>query len=243
MDRLSIKAEERSILGKKVKTLRRDGKLPAHVFGNKTDGENIAVDGKGFLKAFQQAGESGLIDLKIGAEKVRPVLVRGVQYDPLSGNPIHVDFYQVNLLEKVTVPVSFEIVGEEPEKVHLGEAIVLQTMDQVDVEALPTDLVDKIEVNISHLKEIDDAITIGQLNYDREKLTISSDPDQVVVKLAPAVSAEMEELMAEQEAELEAKQTEGEEGESLTPNEQEAEAEEQGSEGAGNDAGNSGNTD
>lgn len=194
-------AEERVILGKKVKKLRKDGLLPGHVFGKGMDGEIVAVDQKEFLKTFHQAGETGLIDLKIGREKVRPVLVRDVQHDPISGQPIHIDFYQVNLQEKVKVPVPLVLVGEQPEAVHLGEAIVLQTVMEVEVEALPTDLVEKIEVDIIPLKQIDDAITVADLSYDREKLTIHADPEEIVVKLAPAVSAEMEKLLEEEVAE------------------------------------------
>lgn len=201
MDRLSLHAEERKVLGKKVKKLRRDGKLPGHVFGKGIETELVTVDIKDFLKTFHQAGETGLVDLKIGTEKVKPVLVREVQYDPISGHPIHIDFYQVNLTEKVKVPVPLVLIGEQPEAVHLGEVIVLQTLNEVEVEALPTDLVEKIEVDISSLKQIDDAITLGQLNYDREKLTIHADPEEIVVKLAPAVSAEMEKLLEEEAAE------------------------------------------
>ena len=172
MDRLSLKAEERQILGKKVKTLRRDGKLPAHVFGKGLESEAVSVKKDEFLKAFHQAGETGLIDLKIGAEKVRPVLIREVQYDPVSGHPIHIDFYQVDMTQKVKVAVPVVLIGDQPESVHLGEAIVLQTLNEVEVEALPTDLVEKIEVDISPLQNIDDAITVGQLNFDRSKLTV-----------------------------------------------------------------------
>lgn len=194
-------AEERQIIGKKVKNLRKEGKLPGHVFGKGLETEHVSVDGKTFLKTFKEAGETGLIDLKIGAEKVRPVLVRGVQHDPVTGLPIHIDFYQVNLSEKVKVPVPIGLTGEEPEKVHLGEAIVLQTLNEVEVEALPADLVENIEVDQAQLKEIDDAITVGQLSYDREKLTILADPEEIVVKLAPAVTEEMEKLLEEQAAE------------------------------------------
>lgn len=201
MDKLSLLAEERIILGKKVKKLRRGGKLPGHVFGKGVDGEAVAVETKDFLKTFHQAGETGLIELKIGQEKIRPVLVRDVQYDPVSGNPIHIDFYQVNLQEKVKVSVPLELIGEQPETVHLGEAIVLQTLNGVEVEALPTDLVEKIEVDITPLKQIDDAITVGQLSVDRSKITIHADPEEIVVKLAPAVSAEMEKLLEEEAAE------------------------------------------
>lgn len=223
MDRLSLQADERKILGKKVKQLRRDGKLPAHVFGKGVEGEIVSVEAKEFLKTFHSAGETGLIDLKIGTEKVRPVLIREVQYDPVSGDLIHVDFYQVNLTEKVKVPVPLVLIGEQPESVHLGETIVLQTLNEVEVEALPTDLVEKIEVDISVLKAIDDAITVAQLNYDREKLTLDADPEAIIVKLAPAVTAEMEKLMEEQAAETAAAAAEtaaGEEG--VTPAEGEA---------------------
>ena len=201
MDRLSLYAQERTVIGKKVKRLRKDGLLPGHVFGKGVDGELVAVKAQEFLKTFHTAGETGLIDLKIGKARVRPVLVRDVQHDPITGQPIHIDFYQVNLTEKVKVAVPLVQIGDQPEVVHLGEAIVLQTLNEVEVEALPTDLVEKIEVDISPLQQIDDAITVGQLNYDRTKLTLHADAEEIVVKLAPAVSAEMEKLLEEEAAE------------------------------------------
>lgn len=212
MDRLSLHAEERKLLGKKVKNLRKMGELPAHVFGKGLEAESVSVDGKTFLKTFKEAGETGLIDLKIGSEKVRPVMIRGVQYDPVSGNAIHIDFYQVNLAEKVKVPVPLVLIGEQPESVHLGETIVLQTLNELEVEALPADLVEKIEVNIETLKNIDDAITVGQLQFDRGKLSVQAPDEEIVVKLAPAVTAEMEELLEEQAAETAAAVAETEEG-------------------------------
>ncbi len=225
MDRISLQAEERIVLGKKVKRLRKDGKLPGHVYGSGIDTEHVAVDTKGFVKVYEQAGETGLIDLKIGSEKIRPVLIRGVQYDPVESQPLHIDFYQVNLKEKVTVNVPIVILGgDDLELVKSGEAIVLQTLNEVELEALPTDLIENIEVDVSTLKAIDDAITVGQLNFDRSKLTINVDEEEIVVKLAPAISEEMQKLLEEQAAEqaaaAEAAETEegaekpeGEEGE------------------------------
>lgn len=201
MDKISLNAKERTILGKKVKSLRKDGLLPGHVFGKGIETEHISLDTRTFLKTFAEAGETGLIDLKIGDEKIRPVLVRDVSHDPVSGLPMHVDFYQVNLTQKVKVSIPLVLVGEEPESVKSGEVIVLQTLNEVEVEVLPTDLVEKIEVNIGTLKAVDDAITLAQLEFDREKLTILADQEEIVVKLAPAVSAEMEALLEEQAAE------------------------------------------
>lgn len=225
MDRLSLKAQERIILGKKVKNLRKDGKLPGHVFGKGIETEHVTVDKKEFLKVFHLAGETGLIDLKIGAEKVKPVLIREVQHDPISGDVSHIDFYQVNLTQKVTVPIPLVLIGEQPEAVKLGEAIVLQTLNEVSVEALPADLVEKIEIDITPLKAIDDAINVSQLNYDHSKLTIHAEGESVVVKLAQAVSAETAKLLEEQAAEAAAAQAETEEGAEKAEGEQAAKTE------------------
>lgn len=201
MDRLSLKATERTILGKKVKKLRKAGLIPGHVFGNQIDTEHVSVDGREFLKIFHQAGETGLIDLKIGAEKVKPVLIREVQYDPVRHEPLNIDFYQVDLKQKVTVPVPLVLKGEQPESVHMGETVVLQTLAEVQVEALPTDLVENIEVDIAPLKNVDDTITVAQLIYDRSVLNVLAEPEEIVVKLAPAVTEEMKKLLEEQAAE------------------------------------------
>lgn len=231
MDRLSLHAQERTVLGKKVKKLRADGLLPGHVFGKGVDGEVVAVKATDFLKTLHLAGETGLIDLKIGSEKVRPVLIRDVQYDPVTDSPIHIDFYQVNLSEKVKVSVPVVQIGAPPEAVHLGEAIVLQTVNELEVEALPTDLPEKLEVDITTLKAIDDAITVGQLNIDHDKVTIHADLEEIVVKLAPAVSAETEKLLEEEAAEkaAAAAETAAEEG---APASAEATAGEEGVEAA-----------
>lgn len=222
MDRIPLKAQERTILGKKVKKLRADGFIPGHVFGNQVETEHVTVKLADFLPVLHQAGETGLIDLRVGEEKVRPVLIRDVQHDPVKGQPLNISFYQVNLKEKVQVPVPIVLIGEEPESVHMGEAVILQTVSEVQVEALPSDLVENIEVDITPLKNIDDAITIAQLNYDRSKLTLLTPEEEVVVKLAPAITEEMKKLLEEQAAEAaaaaepeateEGEKAEGEEG-------------------------------
>lgn len=200
MNRIPLKAQEREILGKKVKRLRQDGFLPAHVFGNNIETEHVSVNKAEFLKVYAQTGESGLIDLTIGEEKIRPVLVREVQVDPVRSQPLHIDFYQVNLKEKVAVVVPIVLQGEEPESVHSGEAVVIQPMNEIEVEALPTELPEDITVDISSLKQIDDAITVSQLIIP-EGVTLLADPEAVVVKLDTAVSAETQELLEEQAAE------------------------------------------
>ncbi|MDO8570860.1 MAG: 50S ribosomal protein L25 [Candidatus Daviesbacteria bacterium] len=200
MDRIALKAEEREILGKKVKNLRSQGLIPAHVFGKGLQTEHVTVSALEFKKVYDQAGETGLIDLKIGAEKIRPVLIRGVQLDPVRDNLLHIDFYQVNLSVKVKVFVPIEIIGEEAEAVHTGEAVVIQPMSEIEVEALPADLPEKITVDITSLKAIDDAILVSGLSVP-EGVTILAEPEAVVVKLDSAVTEEMKRLLEEQAAE------------------------------------------
>lgn len=239
-DRPTLKAQERTILGKKVKTLRADGILPGHVFGNGLETESVQVTFKDFATIYGQVGETGLINLKIGEERVRPVLIREAQFDPVRGTVLNIDFYQVDLKTKTRVYVPIEFIGVEDDiaAVHSGDAVVLQPISEVEIEALPTDLIDKIEVNISVLKNIDDAITVDQLNYDRSIITVLTNPEEVVVKLAPAVTEEMQELMEEAEAEAQAAVAaaeEGVEGEKAEGEAVEGEATEDGEEGKGSE--------
>lgn len=192
--------EIRQVLGKKVKALRRDGFLPGHIFGNKTAGENVTVKLRDFVKAYQKVGETGLLDLQIVGGQIKPVLIREIQVDPVKGSPLHIDFYQVNLSEKVKVAVPLVLVGDEPNTVKTGEAVVIQPMSELEVEALPDKLPEKVEVDISLLKAIGDAIAVSNLRLDSE-VTVLTDSESVVVKLDNAITEEMKKLMEEQAAE------------------------------------------
>ncbi len=224
MDRTPLKAKERTVLGKKVKSLRKEGQVPAHVFGNFKEVEHVSVNAHDFARVFKQAGETGLVDLKIGEDRTRPVLIKEVEIHPVTREVLHIGFYQVNLKEKVEVPVPVILIGEGPESVKLGQTVVLQTLSEVMVEALPNDLIENIEVNIDVLKEVGDAISVADLSYDRTTLTINAEPEEIVVKLDDAVTDEMKALMAEQEAEQAAAQeaAETEDGAEKAEGEEEA---------------------
>ncbi len=213
MKTVPLKATKREILGKKVNKLRREGTIPGHVFGKKLQTEHVSVKAGEFLKVYKEAGETGLVDLKIGEKEIRPVLIRQIQTDPVRGDVLHIDFYQVNLLEKTTVNVPILLAGEEPEIVHSGEAVVIQPMMEVSVEALPGDLPENSEVDITTLNAIDDAITIAKLVVP-EGVTLLADPESVVVKLDTAITEEMKKLMEEEAAaaaaQVEAAAVEGE---------------------------------
>jgi large subunit ribosomal protein L25 len=231
MDTKSLKAETRKIVGRKVKKLREVGLLPANVFGKKVKSLAVQVDEQEFLKVYSEAGETGIVELAIGKEK-RPVLIYNLQLDPVTDKPLHADFYQVNLKEKVTATVPVETAGESPaEKQGLGTAV--QYLDEVEVEALPTDLPEKFEIDLTSLVEVDQAIFVKDIKVDKDKIKIEADPEEVVVKVEALREEEEivppvveEEVVEGEEAALAEGEEKGEEGKKEEPKEQKEEKKE-----------------
>jgi large subunit ribosomal protein L25 len=189
MDKINLKADVRKVVGRKVSQLRSAGLLPANIFGKKVKSQSIAVKLADFLDVYKKAGETSLITLTVGADE-KAVLVANVQVSPLTDKPIHVDFHQVDLKEKVTAAVPIEMTGESPaEKLSLGT--VVQYIDEIEVEALPTDLPDKLIVDISKLAEVDQAIHVKDLDLDTKKVEVKVSPDEIVFKVEPPQKEEV----------------------------------------------------
>lgn len=222
MKRENLKVEKRKVLGKQVKKLRREGIIPANVYGKDMKSTPVQVDLKGFQDVFAIAHETGLVDLQLEKETI-PVLIHDVHIDPRTRMPLHADFFKVNLKEKITAHIPVEAAGEakaETDKVGLLE----QPMSEVEVEALPTDLPEKIEVDVTALSEVDAQITVGDLKVS-SNVTIISDPSWVVFKIGELVTKEMEEQMAADEAASEEATAESAEGEESGEKKEEATAE------------------
>lgn len=206
-----LKSEPRTVLGKKVKKLRREGLLPANVYGKGLDSTAIQVKLSDFQTVFKEVGETGLIDLYVNGEK-RPVLVKNMHQTFPHHIPLHVDFYQVNLKEKVKTMVPIVLTGE-PKAVTDKVGLLLQTLSEVEIEALPEELPENIEVSVEHLAAIDEQISVEDLRAPAG-VTILTAGDQVVAKIGELVVEEPEpEAPAEGEEGAEAT-TEGESGES-----------------------------
>lgn len=199
MEQIPLSAQARTVLGKKVKKLRKEGLIPAHVFGNKIKTVHVQVKALEFAKVFEKAGETSVISLEVDKDKM-PVLVRNVQIHPLTDAPLHIDFYQVNLSEKVEVNVPIEFLGEAP-AVEKKVGLLLTPLSEITIEALPTDLPENIEVDISKLENINDEIKIKDLPIDRSKIDVKTDEEAIVAQIGELVTKEMEELQAEVEAE------------------------------------------
>lgn len=191
MTTINLKADKREITGRKVKNLRKQNLIPANVYGKKTKSFAIQLTSDDFKKAYDQAGETGLIELSVDKDK-HHVLISNTQIHPVTQEVLHIDLREVDLKEKIAASVPLEVVGEAPaEKTGLGTLVV--QLDEIEFEALPTDFPEKIEVDVSALTEVDQAIFVKDLKYDKSKLTTEQSEDDIVVKIEPPQEEKIEE--------------------------------------------------
>lgn len=199
MKKQQLRAEKRKISGKKVKNLRKQGIMPANIYGKSVKSLAVQLPLKDFEAVFKEVGETGLVELSVeGEEKTRPILIHNVQLNPISSLPVHADFFQVDLKEKVTAMVPLEIISEAP-AVKDKKGVLLHPLNEIEVEALPADLPEKIEVDISLLSEVGQEIKVGNLKAP-SGVTILSGGELVVCKIGPLVTAEMEAEIKKEEA-------------------------------------------
>lgn len=215
-EKISLNVEPRSVNGRKVKSLRRQGIIPANVFGKKVKSFPVQVDAKIFAKMYESAGETSLIYLNLPDKKQHPVLITNLQKHPVTGDILHIDFRQVVLTEKVTAMIPLEITGESP-AVKDKNGVLVQAVNEIEVEALPTDFPDNFTLDVSSLAEIGDSLLFKDLKYDKSKLTISLEPDDTLVTIKPQEEEVVEETPAPVEGEVTETPAESSEGESKTP--------------------------
>lgn len=201
MKRQKLKVEKRKILGKKVSKLRKEGILPANIYGKGVKSISVQVPYKDFEKIYKEAGETGVVDVEIEGT-IHPSLIHNVQQDYYKHTLLHADFFQVNLKEKVKAMVKIVTIGE-PKAVSDKLGLLMQTLNEVEVEALPTDLPDKIEVNVEPLATLDAQITVGEIKAPAE-VAVLTDPSQVVAKIGELISKEAAEQAAAEAAAAEA---------------------------------------
>ena len=195
--KVELNVSPRPVLGKKVKRLRREGIIPANVYGRALDSVAIQVARDDLVRVIRTAGRNEIIYVRLDGEEPRPTFVRQIQRNPVTDAILHVDFYQISLAEKVRIEVPVALVGTAPaEQTHGGT--LLHSLDSITVEGLPTDIPSVIEVEVSGLEEIDASIHVGELSVS-DQVTVLSDPEVVVAKIAPPhVEKEVEEEVEEE---------------------------------------------
>jgi len=207
---MQLKGLPREPLGKRSRRLLREGKLPAIVYGYNTEPTPITLDRLEFQKVFIKSGRTHLVDLAIDG-RMGKVLVREIQTHPRRLGPIHVDFYQVNLEEKIEVEVPVHLVGESG-PVKQGDADILQPMHSIRVECLPSDIPESFEVDITALEEIEAELRVADITVPKG-VTVLDDPEELVVKIVHKRELKVEEEVPAAEAAVPAEGEAGAEGE------------------------------
>lgn len=215
-DRIKLELESRSLTGKKVNRLRREGLLPATVYGKGVGPFTVQLNGRTFSDAYRRAGKTSLVDITIPGQQAQSAFIHSIQRHPVTRSILHADFLVVDLLIEITVDVPIHVVGES-ELVNRGDAILNQPLTALSVRALPTDLPHAIEVDISGLDSIDKTIHVRDIPPLAKGMILTPE-DELIVSLTPARVEEEEEVAVEEEAEaaepeLVREQREEEEGE------------------------------
>jgi len=178
---MELKVEKRDLLGKKVQSLRKQGLLPAELYGHGVANSHLSINTREFEKIYKEAGENTVINVTIDGS-VKPVLIQDVQFHPVSGDIESVDFYEVRMDEEIEAAVPLEFVGES-QVVKDGLGVFIEAMDEIEVEAFPADIPKKIVVDISVLKAVGDSIYVKDLSVTG-KFTIKVDPETVIASIA-----------------------------------------------------------
>ena len=199
MESLTLPASKRDILGKKTRFLRRQGITPTHLFGHGLESLALQCDTAMLQRIIAHAGTTRLIALKIeGDKQPRSVFIREIQRNEYSGELLHTDFYQVRKTEKIRVDVPIVLVGEAPAMKEKGR-ILTHSLTSLGIECLPGKLPPQIDVDLSKLEEVEQAIYVRDIIFSPD-ITVTTDPDQLVVKVSEVRVERVEEVVAEVEA-------------------------------------------
>jgi large subunit ribosomal protein L25 len=190
------------VVGKSVKHLRRQGLVPAVLYGHATEPTPLTVNGKALQHTLARAGANRLIALYLDkGDRPRMVLAREVQRDSLTRALLHVDFYEVVMTEKIRAEIPIVFVGESP-VVKRGEGLSLHGLDSIEVECLPGNLISSITVDLSALTEIDQAVYVKDLTLGRA-ITVLTHGDELVAKILPPRVEKIEEVVVAAPEEVE----------------------------------------
>ncbi|MBI2506786.1 MAG: 50S ribosomal protein L25 [Candidatus Colwellbacteria bacterium] len=204
---ITLKAEKREIFGKKVNKLRKQGLIPAELYGRGISNLHLSLSEKDFAKVYEEAGEHSVLSLEVEGRS-HPVLIHDVEENPLGRTIFSVDFYEVKMDEKVKAHVPLEFEGEAP-AVKEKEGILVKSMDEIEVEALPADLPSSIKVDLTRLNELDESLYVKDLSKS-DKYEYMVDGETVVVSVTAPKEEEFEEVAPPAEGEAVAAPEEGE---------------------------------
>jgi large subunit ribosomal protein L25 len=190
----SLVAVKRSTKGPKTRSA---GQIPAVIYGADLSAESLALEPVQFKKMYSEAGSASLIDMIVDGKDAGKALVQEVQYDPISGRIVHVDFRRINMNKEMTANVALRFVGEVPVIKASGGTLVMN-ISEVEVKCLPKDLVSHIDIDVTGLTSFDHSITIKDIKTPAGIKIISPAPEALVAKPTPALTED--EIKAMEEA-------------------------------------------
>ena len=200
-DDIIIKVEKRTVTGNQVKRLRRQGVLPGVVYGHKVESYPIQMDNHSTTQLMRKITPTTLVTLDLGGKKTK-VIVRERNYDVVTGQLLHLDFLAVSMTEQLRAMVALELVGEAPVLDQVPGSLLNHMLNELEIEALPNDMPERIAVDVTTLATTDDVITVADLNLD-DKITVLTDESEVIVSIAYVTEEEepeeLEELSSEPE--------------------------------------------
>jgi large subunit ribosomal protein L25 len=188
-------AEPRTITGKKVASLRREGKVPAVVYGHGHASQPVQLDAHELELLRRHVGRNAMLDLALGKGKPTPVMLQHIQEHPVTRRPVHVDLFVINLSEEITVDIAIAFTGES-EAVRRDGGTLLHQRDTVSVRALPDALPSALEVDISSLVDFESTIHVGDITLP-EGVTMVTDPAEPLARVQPPRVAEEPVVAAE----------------------------------------------
>lgn len=196
MTELILKAEPRSDLrGANPKRMLKNDFLPAVVYGPGSENINLKLNLQEFIKVFKVAGESKVVNLKVGDETIQ-VFIHRIQHNPVTNEIVHVDFYRFRKDHKFTIEIPIKFVGESHAVKGAG-GILVTNMESIQIECLYSDLISDIEVDLSKLENINDAIYVSDLKF-KEGINVLTAPERVIVTVQPMRTEEEEQATIEQ---------------------------------------------
>lgn len=193
---MELVVQKRNILGRKVGSLRKQGLIPAELYGRGVENHHVSVAIKDFKKVYKEAGENTIVNVLLGNKKY-PVLINDVSYDALSDDFQSVDFYRVKMDEKIKVGVPLEFIGVSP-AIKEQNGILIKALQEVEVEALPADIPRGFRVELLKLGKIGQSVYVKDLEVPKN-VKVMVDPETVVATITAQVTEE-EELAMQQAA-------------------------------------------
>ncbi len=190
--RTELNVAPREVLGKKVKALRRQGLTPANIYGQRVDSQAVQVPTDELKHVLKTAGRNEIVYLRLDGDEPRPTFVRDIQQNPVTDIILHVDFLQISLKEKVKADVPIHLVGLSPAVDTYG-GILMHGLDHVSVEALPTEVPSFLELDVSPLVEINQALHVSDLELPEDVTLLTAPPAvEIVEEVAEEVAGEGE---------------------------------------------------